>query len=469
MAGVGNRNFFVAMIAILAMLAIAYHYIRNNGGSGGDSDGRSTIQDGNTLTFSCKGEVGPNVTKASYGPLKPSSQCESVDVADTMRAWVKANPGKTFQVGPNMFPTAPQCPFSATPRALTISYTCVAPKETIVPRRADTCTAAQSALPAAMADPDPFLHAWAGQDNKNFTAAVTPWDPDSRQQLETAALTAGARQIHRPINPLTRIGVADGVLGFAGGGISSSPCSSAVPVYQVQPFQPGWLIPKANDSTDGTMAQQRAYYQPAYWSRASGPYGGPYQPVASCPEALGIDSGCVLDPTNGAYDSAVVGGEMESMQSHPGGDEFWWQTSGGRHQPWVDERNLAELVGVSAGRFSTAASPARRAQASSTRPKETLRSRGNYRRAAQMDQCQSGIGCGLGSAWIDPRFEPGPQEMYPGGDAVYAHGGHAGGPTFGSFTPAVFQTSGTWNRYVRGFGDGHYVAPTAPRNFAMRA
>jgi hypothetical protein len=55
-----------------------------------------------------------------------------------------------------------------------------------------------------MADPDPFLHARSGQDlmpSINFTAAITPWDPDSRQQLETAALTAGARQKHRPVNP----------------------------------------------------------------------------------------------------------------------------------------------------------------------------------------------------------------------------------------------------------------------------
>ena len=206
--------------------------------------------------------------------------------------------------------------------------------------------------------------------------------------------------MHRPVNPLTRIGVTNRVLNwdnpYAGDDISSSPCSSAVSVYEVQPFQPGFLIPRENDSTDGTMAQQRTYYQPAYWSRASGPYGGPYQPVASCPEDLGIDSDFAV---NGAYETAVVGGEMESMKTHPGSDEFWWQ-----------------------------ASPARRGQASFVRPKETLRSRNNYRQAAYDDQCQSGIGCGLGSTWIDPRFQPGPQEMYPGGDAAYAHGGHAGGP-----------------------------------------
>jgi hypothetical protein len=485
MAGSGNQGFFVAMIAILAMLVVAY-FILNKGGGGGDSSGSNKIQDGNTLTFSCRGSVVPEITEATYEAVKTGSSCQSVDVKAFMQAWVKANPGKQFVVTPGAFPGVSIPPCSET-RQLAISYNCVADdssmlyftaspggrREGLMPRRVDTCTTAQDVLPAAMADPDPFLHAWSGQDNKNFTAAVTPWDPDSRQQLETAALTAGARQMHRPVNPLTRIGVTDRVLNwdnpYAGDDISSSPCSSAVSVYEVQPFQPGFLIPKENDSTDGTMAQQRTYYQPAYWSRASGPYGGPYQPVASCPEDLGIDSDFAV---NGAYETAVVGGEMESMKTHPGSDEFWWQTSGGRQQPWVDdrnERNLAELVGVGAGTFSSTASPARRGQASFVRPKETLRSRDNYRQAAYDDQCQSGIGCGLGSTWIDPRFEPGPQEMYPGGDAAYAHGGHAGGPTFGAFIPAVFQTSGTWDRYVHGFGDGNYVAPTAPRGFVMRA
>lgn len=93
--------------------------------------------------------------------------------------------------------------------------------------------------------------------------------------------------------------------------------------------------------------------------------------------------------------------------------------------------------------------------------KETLRSRGNIRAVAKADQCTSGIGCGLGSTWIDPRFEPGPREMYPGGDAAFAHGGHSGGPTFGAYIPAIFQTSGNWNLYQRGLGDGELIAPTA--------
>lgn len=335
-------------------------------------------------------------------------------------------------------------------------------RENIIPRRVNTCSSAQDVLPAAMADPDYSLHQWSGQDNRNWTVEVTPWDPDSRIQLTSAALTAGARQMHRPINPLTRIGITDRVPNWGNPfssieDPSSSPCSAATSIYEVQPFQPGFMKKAANDSTDGTHDQQRYYYQPAYWSRASGPYGGPYRPVACC----GAESDDV------ASDNAVTDNNAttpkESMQNE---GEFWWQQVGGYHPPWMadrNERDLAELVGIGPGPYKDP-----RKQPSFVLPKETLRSRDNYREAALDDQCQTGIGCGLGSAWIDPRFEPGPQEMYAGGDAAYAHGGHAGGPTFGAFIPSVFQTSGTWQRYVHGFGDGDYVAPTAPPGFQMR-
>jgi hypothetical protein len=106
-------------------------------------------------------------------------------------------------------------------------------------------------------------------------------------QLTAAALTAGARQMYQPINPLTRVGVTDRVLNWDNpyglGDKFSNPCSDAVSVFDVQPWQPGFMVPKENDSTDGTPAENRYYYQPAYWSRASGPYGGPYTPVAACP------------------------------------------------------------------------------------------------------------------------------------------------------------------------------------------
>lgn len=316
-------------------------------------------------------------------------------------------------------------------------------RERVIPRRVDTCTAAQDVLLCERTD------------MMSRIDSITPWSPDSQIRPMVAALTAGAREI----NPLTRIGVTDRVLRFAESDnpcagdddISASPCSSAPSVYEVQPFQPGFLVKAQNDSTDGTMAQRRYHYQPAYWSRTSGPYGGPYHPVASCPEDLGLDCDFVAD---GSYETMVASGEAKRESQ----------------QDWVGEKNerdLAEVSGLSTGAFASTASRAVRRQAAAVElrrrqaaAKETLRSRNHIRAVALNDQCLTGAGCGLGSTWIDPRFEPGPQEMYYGGDAHWAHGGHAGGPTFGSFTPAVFQTSGTWNRNVHGFGDGDYVAPT---------
>lgn len=63
---------------------------------------------------------------------------------------------------------------------------------------------------------------------------------------------------------------------------------------------------------------------------------------------------------------------------------------------------------------------------------------------------------GLGSIRLDPRFDPGPQGRVPGGDAHWAHGGHAGGPTFGNgLASSRFPATNSWDwRYVHGFGDG---------------
>lgn len=149
----------------------------------------------------------------------------------------------------------------------------------------------------------------------------------------------------------------------------------------------------------------------------------------------------------------------EHLQSAAG--EFWWQKAG-QAPPQDDGRyttDLAELVGASGG--GGWVQPMRK-EASFVLPKETLRSRGNYRAVAAEDQCASGIGCGLGSTWIDSRFEPGPNEMYLGCDYPLSPGSDAGGPTFTGFTPSVFQSSGAWNRYVHGFGDGDLIAPVAP-------
>ena len=61
---------------------------------------------------------------------------------------------------------------------------------------------------------------------------------------------------------------------------------------------------------------------------------------------------------------------------------------------------------------------------------------------------------GLGSVRLDPRFEPGPETRVPGGDASWAHGGHAGGPTSGGFGSTRFVPGNTWDwNYVFGAGD----------------
>jgi hypothetical protein len=376
-----NKTFEVAVtvLAILAILAMGYYFFtRNNAGAGSTAH----VLDGRSLSFSCgQGAPSPDVTEATYGPVSTSSSCPTVVVTELMAKWAAQYPGSQFWVSPSAFPGVgvPPCT-DPQGRQLTIKYNCSkAPlsgplRESIIPRRVDTCTAAQDMLPAAMADPDPDP------------------DPDPAHHAHHARSGQGKRPMHPPINPLTSIGITGRVRNWANpysDDIASSPCSSAVSVFQVQPFQPGYMAPKQNDSTDGTAAQQRYHYQPAYWSRASGPLGGPYRSVASCPEGLSIDP-----------DQA---------------------------------------------------------------PKETLRSRGGHHLAAREGQCLAGIGCGLGSTWIDPRIDPGPQAMYPGGDAAYAHGGHAGGPTSGAFIPAVFQTSGSWGRHVHGFGDGDLVAPAPPR------
>ena len=310
-------------------------------------------------------------------------------------------------------------------------------------RRVDTCGPSHEPRRVRRAR---NLHAWAGSRNANFTVPLAPWDPDSRQQLETGALSASTRRTLRPVNPPTRVGVTARVRNwdnpYGAGDISSDPCSSAVSLYEVQPFQYGALVPRANDSTDGTMAQKRYYYQPPYWSRATAPYGGPYE------EDPGVDT----DYAAGAYGAAVVGAAMRSCPQDSSRLVLRTRDQGRPNEQTSDKRG---------GRPAAACGPPAGASGRRAPRKETLRSRGDGRAAALADQCITGVGCGLGSTWIDPRFEPGPQEMFPGGDAAYAHGAHAGGPTFGAFIPYVFQTSGAWDRYVRGFGDGSLVAPVS--------
>jgi hypothetical protein len=75
---------------------------------------------------------------------------------------------------------------------------------------------------------------------------------------------------------------------------------------------------------------------------------------------------------------------------------------------------------------------------------------------------------GLGSIFRDPRFEPGPSCLAAGGSAIWAHGGHAGGPTFGSFTPYRFMPGNSYDQqYVRGFGD-NVLGPKTPAGLPER-
>lgn len=174
---------------------------------------------------------------------------------------------------------------------LAVFYRPLARRETVIPRRVNTCSSAQNVLPEVTAPPgypeQTSFYEWTGQNNHNWTVADQPWDPDTKMQLTAAALTAGARQRYLPINPLTRIGITDRVLNwdnpYGANDMFSNPCSDAVSIFDVQPSQPGFMEPMQNDSTDGTPAEDRYYYQPSYWNRASGPYGGPYTPVAVCP------------------------------------------------------------------------------------------------------------------------------------------------------------------------------------------
>ena len=459
----------LAVAVFVVLLVLRPVRCRPKTESGGQKD---RIRDGGLLSFSCRGG-GVDVVAATYGPVTPDGSCDPVDVTDVMRQWAQTNPGKPFQVGPASFPGIPPCILQSTDRELVVSYSCAPGKETVVPRRVSVCSPARR-------DADPVLHAWTGQDNRNFTAPVVPWDPDSRIQLTAASLTAGARPKHRPVNPLTRIGITDRVPAWQtrnDSDIFASPCSSAVSIYGVQPSQPDFLVPKANESTDGTMAQRRYYYQPAYWSRASGPYGGPYRPVASCPEDLGVDTDFFVDPTDGAYETATIRAELE--EDNP--ERF--SPVPAQRQPWVGDRNVRNLAeAVGAGPFAQTVSPALRKQAPFALPKETLRSRGNYRQVAVDDQCLTGVGCGLGSTWINPA---GPSNGR--GDAIWAHGtpaAHSEGfppsfrPANGTLRPRIWRRGHRWRppksippfamsaeEVTSGFGNSR--APRRPRRDAI--
>lgn len=301
-------------------------------------------------------------------------------------------------------------------------------REHVVPRRTNTCAGTPTSYD------DPWPRRWTGQRNQNWTVTDQPFDPESKIQLTAGALAPSARPAHLPINPVTRIGITSRVRNWENpftGSIFSNPCASGASVYDVPIHAPGDLVPAVNDSTDGTMYQGRVYYQPAYWSRASGPLGGPYTPLSTCPLREGF------------YGQEMPWQDTDAPPLPP--DQTYGRNT----------RNLARSVGVVLPPDRAQEVKRSIARAAFEIPKETLRSRPS----PGGDSCMTGVGCGLGGAWIDPRFEPGPQAMYIQGDSAWAHGGHAGGPTFGALIPYKFQVPGPhWAQYVKGFGDGQYLA-----------
>ncbi len=314
-------NPILGVVLVLVVVAIAVYLLAGkdtNGGANGGGDGiqgtTAVERDGTHFQISCMGDSHLELLSASYAtaPDAPVT-CEPYDALGVLKAWAAQNPrGGALAVTPSAFPKASAC---AAPRQLTLRYECAdgsPSKAAFAPQRVNTCSNAQDMLPV---DPAPAFHLWTGQDNKNFTADVVPWDPDSRIQLTAAALTPGSRREFLPINPITRVGVTSRVPTwdnpFTPYGDPSGPCSRAVSLWDVQPFAPGFMEPAANDSTDGTPYERRTYYQPSVWDwPVSSPYGGPYR---------------ALPPGCPAGNEAGIGGpDVESKRTYIQPSPLYW-------------------------------------------------------------------------------------------------------------------------------------------------
>jgi hypothetical protein len=291
----------VGLVLVALVVIVAYASTRGpgSGGEGGGGGGVTTATDGASWYPYCGEGSHLEVVSASYD-VPPGAEvlCPTFDALPAMRAWAGRHPsGGVFTVAPTSFPGAPACP---APRQLDARWRCApgaggsaAGPDSFTPQRVNTCSDAQDMLPP---DPDPAVHLWTGQNNRNFTVADVPWDPTSRIQLTGGALTPGSRRAFLPINPITRIGVTNRVPTWGNPytpyGDPSGPCSRAVSLWDVQPGAPGFLEPALPDSTDGTPYQRRSYYQPAVWEwPAASPYGGPYRALGpGCPggDAAGI-------------------------------------------------------------------------------------------------------------------------------------------------------------------------------------
>lgn len=307
-------NIIVGVLLVLVFVALAVYLFAPkdpnggaNGGANGGGDVEATtaiVKDGGNINLACLGDSHFVLLSASYGPAPDDpSSCLPYDAMAALKGWTASHPhGGSLSVAPDLFPKAPPCPG---PRQLTMKHTCAdGAKATFVPLRENTCSNAQDMLPV---DTAPAFHLWTGQDNKNWTADVVPWDPDSQIQLTAAALTPGSRREFLPINPITRVGVTDRVPTwdnpFTPYGDPSGPCSRAASLWGVQPFAPGFMEPAANDSTDGTPYDRRTYYQPSFWDwPVSSIYGGPYEALGpGCPAGDEIGIGGPTEESKRTY------------------------------------------------------------------------------------------------------------------------------------------------------------------------
>jgi len=361
-------------------------------------------------------------------------------------------------------------------------------RDAFMPARVDTCSQSQRALPL---DYDPELHSphggTSGPRNANRTLVPHRWSPPSEVLLDSGVLTPGERGMykagspygHPGINPITRIGITSRVRARdnpyparAKGNFADDPCSSAPSIFERQSGEPGQLIRMYDDSTDNDpmYGGRRYYYQPAYWDRRSGPLGGPYEPVGQCPVDPTDECPRQFPPldidTDHLYSqnlAVAVGSDGEYLS------DSWWQ--GGPHTGWSAACGATQtVVNHPHAIYATRAADMENFRAPSQEPfrrpepfrppaqehlrrPEHLRERLRSRRVPE--EPMTGMMHGLGSTWVDPRFQPGPPRMFRGDDSHWAHGGHAGGPTFGAFNATKFMPGGSWNsKYVHGFGDG---------------
>lgn len=282
----------------------------------------------------------------------------------------------------------------AEPRALTVKYNC--------------STAAGEPFVPGPAAPC-VSHCYDGTMNLGGdtlfggTVARVPYSTQSKVSLTGGGEAPSLRQSYQPANPISGIGKASYQRLWSDASMPDTTCAWRDSIFELQHGQPGYVEATLADTTDGTPYQGRYYVAgdpTAAWSYGhKNAAGGPYHGITTCPSTPMPHDGVISDHAWSLHSSRSPG------------------AAGG-------------LYG-----------------------RENLTSRRRHE-VNPLTASQTG----LGSIRRDPRFEPGPQRLYPGGDAIYAHGGHSGGPTFGSYTEYRFMPGNTWDaKYIHGFGDAHLI------------